>query len=69
MQDAERAHSASKPEVLQKYGLHGKCAFLRLPYVLFNNLFVLPTYHILLYGVLKTFWRYALNADNRMLSR
>lgn len=31
-----------------------------LPYVSYNNLFVLPTYHMLLHGVLKTFWLTAL---------
>ena len=30
-----------------------------LPYISFNNLFVLPTYHMLLYGVLKKFWETA----------
>jgi hypothetical protein len=52
-----------------KYGLSGTCPFLALPYVSYNDLFALPTYHMLLYGVLKTFWKYALNADNKVLSR
>lgn len=30
-----------------------------LPYVSPNNLYVLPTYHLLLYGVVKKFWTLA----------
>lgn len=30
-----------------------------LPYVSFNNVYVLPTYHMLLHGVLRKFWELA----------
>ena len=56
-------------DVLQMYGIRGRSDFLRLGYISYNDLFVLPPYHMLLYGVLRTFWRYALNADNRVISR
>lgn len=41
----------------------------RLPYVSFNNLFVLPTYHMLLYGVLKKFWETACKGTRIMSTR
>lgn len=28
-----------------------------LPYVSYNNIFVVPTFHLLLHGVVKTFWK------------
>ena len=31
----------------------------RLPYVSFNDLFVLPSYHELLYGVMRKIWELA----------
>ena len=45
------------------------CEFTRLEYISYNDLFVLPTYHMLLYGVLRTFWKFALNADNKIVTR
>lgn len=46
---------------LRLYGIKGWDIFTKnLVYVCYTNLFVLPTYHMLLYGVVKGFWNKAL---------
>lgn len=40
-----------------------------LPYVSYNNLFVVPTYHCLLYGVIKKFWTLAFQRGNNILKK
>lgn len=39
-----------------------------LPYTSYNNLFLVPTYHMLLYGVVKGFWSRALQPANGVIS-
>lgn len=41
---------------------------LDLYYVSFNNLFLVPTFHMLLYGVVKSFWSHAFVASYEVLS-
>lgn len=42
---------------LPHFGVKGTNVFTdKLPYTSFNNLWVVPTYHMLLYGVVKGFW-------------
>lgn len=59
-----------KDDRLKTYGCHGNCFVTdTLPYTSFNDLFVLPTYHLLLHGVLRNFWDFALKASNGILSK
>ena len=39
-----------------------------LQYTSYNNLFLVPTYHMLLYGVVKGFWGRALQPSNGVIS-
>lgn len=55
---------------LPKYGIKGYCPILSLPYVSYNNIMVVPTYHMLLYGILNKFWNTVLSTQApRVLSR
>ena len=50
------------------YGVKGVCDLTeRLWYASYNNLFTIPTYHLLLHGVLRSFWGHALS-DRRVIS-
>lgn len=54
---------------LRQYGVKGTPALLRkLDYVSYNNVHCLPTYHLLLHGVLKRSWQEFLKASNGMIS-
>lgn len=49
-------------KLLSAYGVKGFDVFSRyLPYVSPTNLYVLPTYHLLLYGVIRKFWSLAVD--------
>ncbi len=50
------------------YGVKGQCQLTKqLWYTSYNNLFTIPTYHLLLHGVLRSFWSHALS-DRSVIS-
>lgn len=54
---AEASGIPVREDRLKTYGTKGHdIVTAHLPYVSFNNIYTLPTYHMLLYGVLKRFW-------------
>jgi hypothetical protein len=54
------ADKMNAKECLPKYGIKGTNIFNeRLDYISFNNIWVVPTYHMLLFGVVKSFWTLA----------
>lgn len=54
---------------LKTLGIKGQDMFTAmLPYTSYNNLYLVPTYHMLLYGVVKGFWSRALVPANGILS-
>lgn len=56
-------------KVLRSYGVHGWPAIMAfLPYVSYNNLMTVPTYHMLLHGVLKALWSIMLVTSNKVLT-
>lgn len=56
-------------EKLQHFGIKGYDVFTRhLVYTNFNNLYVLPTYHLMLHGVVRGYWKRALEARYGVLS-
>lgn len=57
------------PTRLKTWGVKGYDMFTQLlPYTCYNNLFLVPTYHMLLYGVVKGFWTRALQPSNAVIS-
>jgi hypothetical protein len=62
MKAADQA-GVSESDKLPMFGIKGTNVFSeKLEYISFNNLWVVPTYHMLLYGVVKTFWTLAFNS-------
>lgn len=58
-----------KTACLKRWGIKGYDMFTRmLPYTSYNNLYLVPTYHMLLYGVVKGFWCRALQPSNGVIS-
>ena len=63
MREAEN-NVVSTKDRLPWYGIKGRDIFsMNLPYVSYNNLYLVPTHHLLLYGIVKSFWDTALNSD------
>jgi hypothetical protein len=70
MQAAEQSGIPDTTGRLRHFGIKGQDMFTKqLPYIMYNNLFVVPTYHCLLYGVVKKLWTMALTPSNGMIDR
>ena len=70
MDAAENSGIEPPSERLKHFGIKGHDIFTNmLPYVLYNNLFVVPTYHCLLYGVMKRFWTMALKRQHHVVDK
>lgn len=60
----------NKDKRLPRFGVKGMCrATTVLKYTSYNNLFVVPTYHMLTYGVLKRSWTEFLAGSNNIISK
>ncbi len=68
-QEAAATSTLAANKVLGAYGVKGVDVFSKyLPYVSPTNLYLVPTYHCLLYGVTRKFWSQALEGT-KVLTR